>query len=122
MEGAWLIGNGKFTPLRGQVGETPPCPDALHKINDLVKIRRLKHLLGFPELAVVVAVVPPHFSPDWAWADVLKKPRPLMCQVGARYVQYIVGMEGRETPLLIREKWLKATGETAQFSFNEAQP
>jgi hypothetical protein len=102
---------GQMAELIGPVGTTPPAPTAKFKVNDVVRVRRLKHLLGLPEIAVVVAVVPPGFSPDWAWADLFQKPRPLMCQVGARVVKYIVAFEGDTKPNVIREAWLLPTNE-----------
>jgi hypothetical protein len=117
MGDAFLIGNGQITRLQGVIGETPPCPEAKFKPRDVVKIRRLKHLRHLPEIAVVVCVVPPGFSPDWAWADLHKRPRPLMHQVPARQIKYFVGMENGET-MLIREQWLKATGEVGNFSWS----
>lgn len=121
MDGVFLIGNGQVAQLQGPIGVTPPCPEALFKPKDVVKIRRLKHLRELPEIAVVVGVVPPNFSPDWAWADLLKKPRPFMCQVGRRGVEYFLGFEDGRI-MLLREKSLKATGEVGDFSFKADQP
>lgn len=108
-EGAWLIGNGQMVRLQGETGPTPPEPKALHKRNDVVRVRRLKHLRHLPEFGAVAAVVPIGYSPDWAWADLKGEPRPLMAEVGARYVQYIVAFEGDGKPHLLREKYLIAT-------------
>jgi hypothetical protein len=41
----------------------------------------------------------------------LGNPRPLMCQVGARHVTYIVAFEGDPRPTLLREKYLLPTRE-----------
>ena len=106
-----LIGNGQVTVLTGPQGVTPDCPEALFRKNQVVRVRRLKHLRDLPELAVIVACVPPGFSPDWAWADVLGKPRPLMCQVPARHVQYLIAFAGNPTPVLMREKNLLPSNE-----------
>jgi hypothetical protein len=112
-EGAYLIGNGQITRLEGQCGTTPECPEAKFKRCDVVRVRRLKHLKHLPERGAVVAVIPPGFSPDWAWADTLGKPRPLMCQVGARTVTCIVAFEGDPKPHLLRETYLLPTDEPA---------
>jgi len=109
-EQAFIIGpNGQFMSLEGPRGTTPECPEALFKINETVKVRRLKHLRGLPEIGAVVAVVPPGFSPDHAWDDLCKRPRRLLAQVGARHITYLVAFEGDQTPHLLREKYLKAT-------------
>lgn len=106
-----LIGNGQITILTGPRCTTPDCPEAKFRKNQVVRVRRLKHLRDLPELAVIVTCVPPGFSPDHAWADVLGKPRPLMCQVPARHVQYLIAFECNPTPMLIREKNLLPSNE-----------
>lgn len=111
MSGAWLIGNGQVVRLRGEIGPTPPEPRALFKVNDVIKVRRLKHLRGLPEFGAIAAVVPIGYSPDWAWADLKGQPRPLMAEVGRRYVQYIVAFEGNLAPHLLREKYIVATDQ-----------
>jgi hypothetical protein len=117
-DGAFLIGNGQITKLEGLLGTTPECPEAKFKRLDVVRVRRLKHLKHLPDKGAVVTVIPPHFSPDWAWADTLGKPRPLMCQVGARVVTYIVAFEGDPKPHLLREAYLAPTNEPpAEISF-----
>ena len=107
---AYLIGNGQMIELRGETGITPPEPKARFKAGETVKVRRLKHLLHLPEIGAVAAVVPIGYSPDWAWADLHKKPRPPMAQVGRRIVQYIVAFEGDTRPHLLSEKALKPSG------------
>lgn len=102
-----IIGNGQISKLQGKVGQTPECSEALFKSNQMVRVRRLKHLRDLPENAAVVCVVPPNFSPEHAWADYCKKPRPLMCQVPSKFVQYIIAFEGNPKPMLIRETWLR---------------
>jgi hypothetical protein len=79
--------------IRARDGTTPNAPGAKFKTGD------------------VVTVIPLGFSPDWAWADTLGNPRPLMCQVGARHVTYIVAFEGDPRPTLLREKYLLPTRE-----------
>jgi hypothetical protein len=105
----WLIGNGEMVRIEGQRGITPDCPEALFKINDTVRVRRLKHLKDLPEIGAVAAVVPPGFSPDWAWADLCGRPRPLMHQVPSRHISYIVAFEGDRKPHLLREKYLRVS-------------
>lgn len=116
---AYLIGpKGQLTKLTGPRGVTPECPEAKHRVNDVVRIRRLKHLSHLPERGAVVAVVPPGFSPDWAWDDVCKRPRRLMYQAPARAVKYIVAFEGDAAPHLLKETYLLATDEPpAEISF-----
>ena len=115
MEGAFIFGpNGRMEQIIGPRGTTPECSEAKFKRGDVVRIRRLKHLKHLPERAVVFVAIPPGFSPDWAMADLRKEPRPLMCQVGARVVTYIVGFEDNPRPWLFKERYLLPTGETAE--------
>ena len=108
---AFLLGpGGQVSVLTGQRGTTPECPEALFKVGDVVKVRRLKHLRHLPELAAIAVVIPPGFSPDWALADWRGDPRPLMYQVGARCVTYLVGFDNNPTPYLLREGDLRPRG------------
>jgi hypothetical protein len=102
---------GQMVKMEGQIGTTPDCPEARFAKRAIVRVRRLKHLIHLPELGAVVAVVPPGFSADWAWADVCGKPRPLMHQVPARKVKYIIGFQGDYRPHLMRERDLLPTRE-----------
>lgn len=111
MSNAWIIGPDGPIAIEGKRGETPACPEAKFKRGDVVKLRRLKALAGFPREAIVASVIPPHFSPDWALADLVGEPRPLMCQVGARYVTYILLNEGDPKPYLAREAHLLPSGK-----------
>ena len=109
---AFLFGpGGQMQEITGPIGTTPPCPEALFKYGDVVRVRRLSYLRHLPEHGAVVAIIPPHFSPDWAWADLCGRPRPLMHQVGARVVSYLVAFEGDRTPHLLREKYLRASDQ-----------
>ena len=110
-DGAFLIGNGTVMRIEGKRGKTPTCTEAKFKVRDVVRVRRLKHLRDLPEIGAIVTVIPPNYSPDWAWADTLGKPRPLMCQVGKCYVTYIVAFEGDPRPHLLREQYLLPTDE-----------
>jgi len=119
-DGVFLIGNGQFTKLEGPRGVTPEWLSAKFKCREVVKVRRLKHLKHLPVLGVIVTVIPPHFSPDWAWADTCGKPRPLMAQVGSRNVTYLVAFEGDPAPHLLQEKYLLPTDEPlAEIAFSQ---
>jgi hypothetical protein len=111
MSGAFLIGSGKITALQGPRGETPFCPGAQFKRGDVVKVRNTKALATFPREAVVAVAVPPQFSPDWALADLMGEPRPLMCQVGARGITYILVRENDPKPYLAKERDLLPSGK-----------
>jgi hypothetical protein len=103
-----------MTKIEGLIGETPPCPSAKFNVNDVLRVRRRKHLGDLQgKLCAVAAVVPPGYSPDWAMADLRQTPRPLMAQVGARCVTYIVGFEDNPKPYLFPERYLTATSEPA---------
>lgn len=101
---AFLIGAGKIMAIQGQRGETPPCAEAKFKRGDIVKVRNTKSLAAFPREAVVAVAIPPQFSPDWALADLVGEPRPLMCQVGARGITYILVKQDDPRPYLARER------------------
>lgn len=88
MNEAFLIGNGQMQRIIGQRGETPPCEAAKFKRGDVVKVRNRRALEHFPREAVVAVAIPPGFSPDFALADLVGEPRPLMAQVGARGITY----------------------------------
>jgi hypothetical protein len=119
-----LIGPpGTLTVLQGPRGTTPPCPEALFKKNDVVRLRKRKHLAHLPTIAAVAVVIPPGFSPDWAMADLHGKPRPLMCQVGSRSITYIVGFEDNKTPYLLKERDLLPSGlPAAEIAVEGAAP
>lgn len=111
MSGAWLIGPDGPVAIDGGTGVTPDYPEAQFKRGDVVKLRRMKALASFPREAIVAAVVPPHFSPDWALADLVGERRPLMHQVGARVVTYILVNEGDPKSYLLKEKHLLPSGK-----------
>ena len=98
-------------PLQGARGTTPPCPEAKFAVQDVVKVKRRKHLAHLPSIGAIVAVVPPGFSPDWALADAAGEPRPLMCLAGEKKVTYIVAFENDLAPHLMREEDLLSTGQ-----------
>lgn len=110
-EQAFLIGGGRVHQLIGQHGETPPCPQSKFNRGDVVKIRNTKALKSFPREAVVVVAIPPDFSPDHALADLVGEPRPLMAQVGARSVTYLLVRENDPKPYLARERDLLPSGK-----------
>lgn len=108
---AFLIGDGKVITLQGQRGETPPCTEAQFKRGDIVKVRNTKALATFPREAVIAVAIPPQFSPDWALADLMGEPRPLMCQVGARGITYILVRKNDSKPYLAKERDLLPSGK-----------
>ena len=113
-EGAFIIGpGGQVTRIEGQRGTTPLCPDAIFKPNDVVRVRRLKHLRHLPVLGAIAVVVPPGFSADHAWDDFCGRPRRLMASAPTARVRYIVGFEGDPKPHLLAESALMPSGEPA---------
>lgn len=110
-EEAFLIGGGQVHRLIGQRGETPACADAKFKRGDVVKVRNTKALANFPREAVVAVAIPPGFSPDHALADLVGQPRPLLAQVGARGVTYILVREDDPKPYLARERDILPSGK-----------
>ena len=110
-EEAFLSGGGKIMRMKGQRGETPSCSDAKFKRGDVVKVRNTKALQRFPREAIVAVAIPPGFSPDHALADLVGEPRPLLAQVGARRVTYILVREGDPKPYLARERDLLPSGK-----------
>lgn len=111
MNEAFLIGGGQVHRLQGQRGETPPCPEAKFKRGDVVKVSRRQGCQHIPAELVVLVAIPRDFSPDFALADLLAKPRPLMHQVGSRSISYILCREGDKTPYLIKERDLRPSGK-----------
>lgn len=111
MSEAFLIGGGKVQRIIGQHGETPPCPGTKFKRGDVVKVRNTKALAHFPREAVIAVAIPPNFSPDYALADLVGEPRPLMYQVGARIITYILVREGDPKPYLVRESQILPSGK-----------
>lgn len=111
MSEAWLLGPDGPVAINGGHGTTPEFPAAQFKRGDVVKVRKLKSLAGFPREAVVASVIPPHFSPSWALADLVGEPRPLICQVGKRVVSYILVNEGDPKPYLAKDKHLLPSGK-----------
>lgn len=110
-EEAFLIGDGKIHRLIGPRGETPPCPEAKFKRGDVVKVRNTKALKHFPREAIVAVAIPPGFSPDYALADLVGEPRPLMAQVGSRIVSYILVRYGDPKPYHAGERDLLPSGK-----------
>lgn len=96
-------------------GETPPCPAAKFKRGDVVKVRRRRHLLNFPEELSVLVAVPPGFPGNYALADLLGEPRPLMIAAPRRAITYILAREGDGKPYCIREADLVATGRSVEI-------
>lgn len=108
---AFLIGGGKVQRLIGPHGETPLCPVAKFNRGDVVKVRNKKSIRHFPREAIVAVAIPIGFSPDYALADLVGEPRPLMTRVGARVVTYILVRDGDPKPYLARESDLLPSGK-----------
>jgi len=96
-------------------GSTPPCDGAKFARGDVVKRRRRKHLAGFPEQLVVLVAVPPGFPGEYALADLLGEPRPLMITRPHRAITYILCREGDTKPYWLRESDLICTGEKIEI-------
>lgn len=110
-DASFLIGNGQILRIEGQRGETPACPNSRFKVGDIVRVRNTKALRHFPREAIVAAVIPPDFPPDWALADLLGKPRALMHQVGSRRLSYILVTESDRKPYLSNDTHLLPSGK-----------
>lgn len=108
---AFLFGAGRVYCIEGERGETPPCPEARFQRGDVVKVRRNKSVGRFPPELVVLAALPPRFSPDDALADLVGRPRPLMKRVGRRGITYILAQEGNSTPYYCRERDILPSGK-----------
>ena len=96
-------------------GETPACASAKFKRGDVVKVRRRSYLLDYPEELVILVAVPPGFPSDYALADLLGEPRPLMIRGSRRIVSYILCREGDTTPYCLKESDLRPTGESVEI-------
>ena len=95
-------------------GVTPQCGDAIYSCGDIVRVRRSKALARFPAELVVLKAVPPHFSPDYALADLCGDPRPLMIREGRRCITYILCRDdGDTTPYWLNENDLLHSGKPA---------
>ena len=92
-------------------GETPECPEAVFKRGDVVRVRNTQTLRDFPREAVVAAVVPPNFAPEYALADLLGENRPLMISEPRRHISYILVNEGDPKPYLLSEHHLLPSGK-----------
>lgn len=92
-------------------GTTPACPSAQFVPGDIVKISRRKALAHFSAEAVVIGVIPPGISAEYALADLLGEPRPLLVTVGKRRVRYILANEGDKRSYLVDERDLRPSGK-----------
>lgn len=86
---AFVIGRG-VRKIEGPRGTTPPCPEAKYAKGDVVTIRRNKAVGHFPGKLVVLVAIPPRFSPDYAFADLLGEARPLMVRRGVSGISYLM--------------------------------
>jgi hypothetical protein len=111
-EGVFLLGpGGQVTKIEGQRGETPPCADAKFTAGDIVRIRNRKGIAHFPRELTVAVAIPRWFSPDYALADLLNKPRPLMVRGGSRSITYICVRENDDQPYLVKENDMLVSGK-----------
>ena len=111
-DGVFIIGHGRVLKMEGERGETPSCTSKF-KRGDVVKVRNTQALRHFPREAVVAVAIPPDFPPDWALADLVGNPRPLMHQVGKHRVTYILVQENDKTPYLADDRHLLPSGKPA---------
>lgn len=104
-----LIANSALMVTDAGRGTTPECSSRF-KRGDVVRVRNMEAVRHMPRRAIVAAVVPPNFSPDWALADLLGEPRPLMATKPYYGVSYILVNQGDKTPYLVKEKYLMPSG------------
>jgi hypothetical protein len=104
---AFIIGNGQITRIEGQRGTTPDCPGAKFKRGDVVNVSRRQGCAHLPAEMIVAVAIPPGFSPDFALADLVGEPRPLMHQVGCRAISYILVREDDPKPYRLNERDLR---------------
>lgn len=107
----FIIGRNGLERLVGVRGETSPCAEAKFKRGDIVKVRRNRAVGHFPRELTVLVAVPPGFSPDDAFADLMGEPRPHMKRVGGRTISYILAREGDQKPYLCYERDLLPSGK-----------
>lgn len=111
-EGAFILGpGGQVARLEGRRGATPPCPEARFKRGEVVKRRKVKPLIMFPDEFIIAVAIPPGFSPDYALADLVGKPRPFMVRLGDRSITYLCVREDDNGSYLIKERYLLPTGK-----------
>jgi hypothetical protein len=111
-EGVFLLGpGGQVARIEGQCGTTPPCKGAKFKPGDIARISARREVSHFPRELIVAVAVPRGFSPDWALADLLGNPRPLMARVGSRAITYICVAENDSTPYLVKESDMRISGK-----------
>ncbi len=94
-------------------GETPACTDAKFNPGDLVNVRRTKSLAEFPPEMIILKAVPAGFPTDYALADLVGEPRPLMIRAARRCIMYILCETDKEpaTPYVVRESDLLPSGK-----------
>lgn len=109
------MSNPPLLVLNAGRGETPACDAAKFKRGDVVRVRRRKHLASIPEELVALVAVPPGFPADYALADLLGEPRPLMIQAPYRTITYILCREGDTKPYCLRESDLLPTGQAIEI-------
>lgn len=92
-------------------GTTPSYMNAKFKNGDVVKVKNIKRLAHFPREAIVAVCIPPNFPAEYALADLLNEPRPLMITKPMRSVSYILVREGDPKPYCVRESDLFPSGK-----------
>lgn len=110
-DGVYMIGGGAVRQIIGEHGTTPPCPGARFRRGDVVRVRRNKAVGHFPPELIVLVAIPPGFSPDDAFADLVGSPRHLMKRVGRRAITYILCQENSPKVYLISERDLMPSGK-----------
>lgn len=95
-------------------GTTPAWDGATYQPGDVVTLRNLRALAGWPTEMVVIGHVPPGVPAEHALADLVGRPRPLMVTKERRYGRYILVEEDGSTPYLASDKHIKS-GRKAAF-------
>lgn len=111
MSNPLLLGHAILMPTDAGRGETPPCPDAKFKPGNIVEVSRRKALADWPGEMVVLKAIPPGFPADYALADLVGEPRPLMIQAPRRCITYVCCEPDKEpaSPYVVKERDLRAS-------------
>jgi hypothetical protein len=93
-------------------GSTPPWLSARFSKGDVVSVSRGEATGHFPPEMIVIGIVPPWFPVEYALADLLMEPRPLMITKEKRVGQYIlIENESSRSPFVCPERYLKPSGK-----------
>jgi hypothetical protein len=85
--------------------------ERLFKRGDVVKVRNKKTLAHFSRELIITVAVPPGFPADYALADLVGEPRPLMISKDSRAIRYILVRENDPIPYIARERDLRPSGK-----------